>query len=115
MRKERRELSSFSCASCFGFHRIEISVDRRSQKGFPPRAWLSHDPAMNLISLVLLALLVLQPARALSESAESITHRAFGGIQPVISPDGNIIALSLQGSICRMPREGGTLTRLSRG
>jgi TolB protein len=52
---------------------------------------------------------------ALGQSAESIARRAFGGIQPTLSPDGRAIALSYQGAICRMPGEGGALTRLTRG
>src|SRR5439155_22035712 len=41
--------------------------------------------------------------------------RAFGPIQPRLSPDGQQIALSWQGSICRMPAPGGALTVLTRG
>jgi hypothetical protein len=51
---------------------------------------------------------------ALAQSNESAS-RAFGGIQPAVSPDGSAIALSFQGAICRMPAHGGTLTRLTRG
>src|SRR5438093_39192 len=52
---------------------------------------------------------------ASGQSDESVARRAFGGIQPALSPDGRVIALSCQGAICRMPSEGGTLTRLTRG
>ena len=41
--------------------------------------------------------------------------RAFGGLQPRIAPDGNTIAFSYQGSLWRMPRAGGTMTRLTDG
>ena len=51
---------------------------------------------------------------ASGQSDESVARRAFGGIQPALSPDGRVIALSCQGAICRMPSEGGTLTRLTR-
>jgi TolB protein len=57
----------------------------------------------------------LQLVGALSVLAQSDDVRAFGGIQPVLSPDGRAIALSYQGAICRMPPEGGSLTRLTRG
>lgn len=39
----------------------------------------------------------------------------FGAIHPRISPDGTQIAFSYQGAICRIPRTGGTVTRLSDG
>src|SRR5439155_3262191 len=42
-------------------------------------------------------------------------QRAFGPIQPRLSPDGQQIALSWQGSICRMPASDGALTVLTRG
>jgi hypothetical protein len=45
---------------------------------------------------------------------ESVPQRAFGGIQPAISPNRQVIVLSYQGAICRMPSKGGTLTRLTR-
>src|SRR5262245_2266753 len=52
---------------------------------------------------------------ALAQPDESVARRAFGGIQPVLPPDGRAIALSFQGAICRMPGAGGTLKRLTRG
>src|SRR5262249_43998246 len=52
---------------------------------------------------------------ALGQTNESTASRAFGGIQPVLSPNGRRIALSFQGAVCRMPSSGGTLTRLTRG
>ncbi|MGH7943460.1 MAG: CehA/McbA family metallohydrolase, partial [Opitutaceae bacterium] len=52
-----------------------------------------------------------EPPSTLSPSA----RRAFGGIQPRVSPDGKWIAVSYQGAICRLPSEGGTLIRLTRG
>ena len=51
---------------------------------------------------------------ALAQLDESVALRAFGGIQSVISPDGRAVALSCQGAVCRVPSEGGTLTRLTR-
>src|SRR5437667_7529083 len=42
-------------------------------------------------------------------------QRAFGPIQPRVSADGQQIALSWQGAICRMSASGGTLTVLTRG
>jgi WD40 repeat protein len=44
-----------------------------------------------------------------------LKRRAFGAIHPRISPDGRTIAFSYQGAIWRMPRTGGTMTRLTRG
>ena len=41
--------------------------------------------------------------------------RAIGAIQPRISPDGKQIAVSYQGAIWTMPRDGGTLSRLTEG
>ncbi len=42
-------------------------------------------------------------------------QRAFGPIQPRLSPDGQQIAFSWQGAICRMPASDGALTVLTRG
>lgn len=64
--------------------------------------------------LVVIASLSFAALGARAESPDAAAHRAFGGIQPAISPDGQVIALSYQGAICRMPSEGGTLTRLTR-
>ncbi len=52
---------------------------------------------------------------AQAQTDESPGQRAFGGIQPALSPDGRVIALSFQGAISRMASGGGTLTRLTRG
>src|SRR5262245_14151509 len=60
-------------------------------------------------------LLVIAVLSAFAQEVESATARAFGGIHPALSPDGKVIALSYQGAICRMPGEGGPLTRLTRG
>lgn len=38
---------------------------------------------------------------------------AFGGIQPRLSPNGSSIAFSWQGAICRVPRAGGRILRLT--
>jgi TolB protein len=40
--------------------------------------------------------------------------RAFGGIQPRLSPDAKWIAVSHQGAIAKLPADGGTLTILTR-
>src|SRR5262245_42177781 len=60
-------------------------------------------------------LLVLAATSSMGQSDEATIQRAFGGIQPVLSPDGRVVALSHQGAICRMPSEGGALVRLTRG
>jgi hypothetical protein len=52
---------------------------------------------------------------ALAQPDDSLGRRAFGGIQPALSPDGRVITLSFQGAICRMASGGGALTRLTRG
>ncbi len=63
---------------------------------------------------VIVLFLVLNLATPTSaQNSNAVARRAFGGIQPVISPDGRTIALSFHGSIARMPAEGGTLTRLT--
>lgn len=49
----------------------------------------------------------------MAQPSRSTAQRAFGGIQPSLSPDGSMIALSMHGAIARMPREGGVLTRLT--
>jgi Tol biopolymer transport system component len=58
--------------------------------------------------------LVLAALNAGAQSEPSLAQRAFGGIQPTLSPDGRVIALSFQGAICRIPRDGGNSTRLTR-
>jgi hypothetical protein len=57
-------------------------------------------------------LLLLAAAQAVPQRAPL---RAIGAIQPRISPDGTRIAFSFQGSIWRIPREGGTMRRLTSG
>lgn len=62
-------------------------------------------------SILLVALL----SFASLASDDASARGAFGGVQPAISPDGRSVAVSYQGAICRLPTEGGTLTRLTRG
>ena len=40
--------------------------------------------------------------------------RAFGGIMPHLSPDGETLVFSYQGAIWKMPRTGGVMKRLTR-
>lgn len=47
--------------------------------------------------------------------SKAATPAAFGGIQPALSPDGQTIAVSYQGAICRVPGGGGVLTQLTHG
>jgi hypothetical protein len=61
-----------------------------------------------LLLLVLLPALVGRPA-----DVAPGPWRALGAIQPRLSPDGASIAVSYQGSIWRLPREGGPLRRLT--
>jgi hypothetical protein len=67
------------------------------------------------IVLVVAVLGARQGAGPAGEPALAKPLRAFGGLQPRISPDGSTIAFSYQGSIWRMPRAGGTMTRLTDG
>ena len=52
---------------------------------------------------------------SLMANAAPAALRAFGGIQPRVSPDGKWIACSYQGAICKVPIKGGVLTRLTKG
>src|SRR3989454_3942755 len=65
-------------------------------------------------SLACLALLVcgIVPGAFASASPE---QTAFGRIQPRLSADGQQVAFSWQGAICRMPASDGALTVLTRG
>jgi hypothetical protein len=69
-------------------------------------------PALVFLLAVIAMIGAGHPVRA--GSAE-LAVRAFGGIQPSVSPDGKWIACSYQGAVCRLPVEGGALTRLTRG
>jgi hypothetical protein len=64
-----------------------------------------------LVRLILLACVFVPTASAAGASEQ----RAFGPIQPRLSPGGQQIALSWQGAICRMPAASGALTVLTRG
>ena len=66
----------------------------------------------HLLPLCLTLLLCVNVSGATAIGARE--QRAFGPIQPQISPDGRLIALSWQGSICRIPVQGGALTVLTR-
>src|SRR5947208_2499727 len=67
------------------------------------------------LAVALVSSRLVNGAEDLGNSTDSaVVHRAFGGLQPCISPDGRQIALSFQGAICRMPSVGGTLVRLTR-
>jgi len=69
---------------------------------------------VNVRCLAVIGFVGLTALGALGQSDESAPRRAFGGIQPALSPDGRVIALSYQGAIGRIPSEGGELTRLTR-
>ena len=77
---------------------------------------------MHRIVLAVLTTAGLAATLAISNSTPTSTtvdsqqlSSAFGGIHPRISLDGTQIAVSYQGAIWRMPREGGTMTRLTDG
>src|SRR5258705_3322178 len=61
------------------------------------------------------ALVRFAQAAAQRQSAESVERPVRGSVQPAISPDGKSVAFSYQGIICRLPSEGGALTRLTEG
>jgi len=67
------------------------------------------------VPILLASFLGFASVGAFAQLDDAVNRRAFGGIQPVISPNGQTIVLSYQGAICRMPTDGGTLTRLTRG
>jgi len=73
---------------------------------------ISHVRLRNLLGSIALLACVIFPGASASGASE---QRAFGPIQPRLSPDGQQIALSWQGAICRMPAPGGALTVLTRG
>jgi Tol biopolymer transport system component len=52
---------------------------------------------------------------ALFDVAQGTSEDLFPGAEFQFSPDGKWIALSYQGAICRMPGNGGMLTRLTSG
>ena len=49
----------------------------------------------------------------LSALPRAASWRATGAIQPRLSPDGSSIAVSYQGAIWRLPRDGGVMRRLT--
>src|SRR5439155_7877211 len=68
-----------------------------------------------LLRLSLLALLLVCALVPSALATGAPEQRAFGPIQPRLSPDGQQIAFSWQGAICRMQVPGGALTVLTRG
>jgi hypothetical protein len=88
-------------------------VDTRPSPATSSSAEIISSPSLRqpVAAFALLAYLLSAPASLLG-SAE---QRAFGPIQPRLSPDGQQIALSWQGAICRMPASDGALTVLTRG
>ncbi|MDZ4402246.1 CehA/McbA family metallohydrolase [Prosthecobacter sp.] len=63
---------------------------------------------------ILLSFAALHTAFAVPDP-DPFARRAFGGLHPRVSPDGQRIVLSYHGTICTMPAGGGQLRRLSRG
>src|SRR5216117_2544443 len=68
-------------------------------------------PRLPFAGLVTLACIIVSSVSAVG----AVGLRAFGPVQPRLSPDGQQIALSWQGAICRMPASDGALTVLTRG
>jgi hypothetical protein len=84
-----------------------------------------HSPQrlLKLLSLSLVALPAVicrgltpgQPAGASIDRLPKAPLRAFGAVHPRISPDGKEIVLSYQGTVWRLPSEGGCMRRLAAG
>src|SRR5262249_2699202 len=78
-------------------------------------------PLLNLLAVAIpaaAALWPVTPPRCLpSAPAEKplTPLRAIGAVQPRLSPDGKDVIFSYQGSIWRMPVEGGVMRRLAAG
>ena len=78
---------------------------------------------MKKLAICVLAILLVSAASVVSwpiahEStlpALAAPHRAIGALQPRISPAGDSVAVSHQGAIWRLPREGGVMKRLTDG
>lgn len=71
--------------------------------------------AASSLAVVVLAVIAQRDEPAEMPSASIRIPSAFGPIHPRLSPDGNSIVFSYQGAVWRMPRAGGTMTRLTDG
>lgn len=73
---------------------------------------------MKQIATVSVTLLTLAGLFATTQRTEStfepVISNSIGAIQPRVSPDGQTIAVSYQGSLWTIPRVGGVMTRLTR-
>jgi hypothetical protein len=76
---------------------------------------MPHDTRFKFPLLCCWFLATLATLSALEPDREAVSERAFGPIQPRVSPDGKTIAVSYQGAMCGLPSAGGTLTYLSTG
>src|SRR5213076_449449 len=97
-----------------GICRPICSARRRTERPRPSRSPLpttSFRLRLLFANVALLACVIAPRASAVGAPEQ----RAFGPIQPRLSPDGQQIALSWQGAICRMPASDGALTVLTRG
>jgi TolB protein len=65
--------------------------------------------------ILLLAAAVALTAGLRRQQAAGVSAAAIGAIHPRISPDGNSIAVSYQGAIWTLPRNGGEMRRLTAG
>ena len=65
------------------------------------------------VALALCASLHLAPSFA-HEGHHHADPRAFGGIMPQLSPDGETLVFSYQGAIWKMSRTGGVMKRLTK-
>src|SRR5438128_7618980 len=55
------------------------------------------------------------PTKEPDDATGPVSWRAIGAVHPRISPSGKDVVFSYQGTIWRMPIEGGTMKRLAAG
>jgi WD40-like Beta Propeller Repeat len=81
----------------------------------PFRKFLAALSALSLLAVAaLFSRSSAQPeSRSGLDAATQDTWQAFGGIHPRLSPDGTQIVCSWQGAICKIPRQGGRIVRLT--
>src|SRR5688572_8547173 len=69
---------------------------------------------MRLLALGAALLCLFSMGSFAHEGHHHVDPRAFGGIMPQLSPDGETIVFSYQGAIWKMPRIGGVMKRLTK-
>jgi hypothetical protein len=74
------------------------------------------NPLSDLASVLAIAatlVLLLAPPETWAHDDAETDPRAFGPVTPCLSDDGEMIVFSYQGSLWRLPRAGGVMTRLT--